>query len=80
MDADTVRWFKQNGGMKRENGDRFRQTLLSRGGSEDPLQQFKNFTGIEPDVAPLLERRGLNAGETKPASAPQDIPPEKPKS
>jgi peptidyl-dipeptidase Dcp len=64
--------------MTRENGDRFRRTLLSRGGSEDPLQQFKNFTGGEPDIAPLLERRGLN-GEKKPASAAEDIPPEKPK-
>ncbi|MDQ2658831.1 MAG: M3 family metallopeptidase [Verrucomicrobiota bacterium] len=79
LDADTVQWFKQNGGMKRENGDRFRQTLLSRGGSEDPLQQFKNFTGGEPDIAPLLERRGLTNPESKPAAAPQDIPPEKPK-
>jgi peptidyl-dipeptidase Dcp len=79
LDADTVQWIKQHGGMTRENGDRFRQTLLSRGGSEDPLQQFKNFTGGEPDIAPLLERRGLS-GDAKPASAPQDIPPEKPKS
>ncbi len=76
LDADTVKWFKQNGGLKRENGDRFRQTLLSRGGSEDALQQFKNFTGGEPDIAPLLERRGLD--ETSPTDAPGDIPPEKP--
>ncbi|MFL6596287.1 MAG: M3 family metallopeptidase [Chthoniobacterales bacterium] len=82
LDADTVRWFKQNGGMTRANGDRFRATLLSRGGSQDPLQQFKNFTGGEPDIAPLLERRGLvaSAGEGgKPAGAATDIPPEKAK-
>ncbi len=78
LDADTVQWFKQHGGMTRENGDRFRRTLLSRGGSEDPLQEFKNFTGGDPDIKPLLERRGLNS-ETAPASAPQDIPPEPPK-
>lgn len=77
LDADTVRWFKQNGGLKRENGDRFREKLLSRGGSQDALQQFRNFTGGEPDIAPLLERRGLDGG-TAPANAPQDIPPEKP--
>ena len=77
LDANTVKWFKENGGMTRANGDRFRRALLSRGGSEDPLQQFKNFTGGgEPDIAPLLERRGL-AGDSKPATAPQDIPPEK---
>ena len=61
LDADTVQWIKNNGGLKRENGDRFRKLLLSRGGSEDPLEQFKNFTGGEPVLAPLLERRGLDS-------------------
>jgi peptidyl-dipeptidase Dcp len=75
LDANTVKWIKENGGLKRENGDRFRNTLLSRGGSEDPLQQFKNFTGGEPNLAPLLERRGL-AGDKPAASASQDLPPE----
>ncbi|MGI8819470.1 MAG: M3 family metallopeptidase [Chthoniobacterales bacterium] len=75
LDADTVKWFKENGGLKRENGDRFRETLLSRGGSVDALQLFKNFTGGEPDVKPLLERRGL--ADAPPAAAASDIPPEK---
>ena len=82
LDANTVQWFKQNGGMTRANGDRFRQILLSRGGSEDALQQFKNFTGGEPDLKPLLERRGLTgAPDAQPnaADAPQDIPPDRPK-
>jgi len=60
LDADTVEWFKQNGGMTRENGDHFRQTLLSRGGSVDAMELFRNFRGAEPDIQPLLERRGLN--------------------
>jgi len=60
LDADTVEWFKQNGGMTRENGDRFRQTLLSRGNAEDAMVLFRNFTGADPDIQPLLERRGLN--------------------
>jgi len=60
LDADTVEWFKQNGGLKRENGDRFREMLLSRGGSEDAMTLFKHFRGAEPDIQPLLERRGLN--------------------
>ncbi len=59
MDADTVEWFKENGGMTRENGDYFRQTLLSRGGSEDAMTLFRNFRGREPEIQPLLERRGL---------------------
>ncbi|UTA48955.1 M3 family metallopeptidase [Simiduia sp. 21SJ11W-1] len=60
LDADTVEWFKENGGLKRENGDHFRKTLLSRGGSEDAMSVFKTFRGAEPNIEPLLERRGLN--------------------
>ncbi len=60
LDADTVEWFKANGGMKRENGDRFRQMLLSRGGAEDAMTVFRNFRGADPDIKHLLERRGLN--------------------
>ncbi|BFM10921.1 M3 family metallopeptidase [Simiduia litorea] len=60
LDADTVKWFNENGGLKRENGDHFRATLLSRGGSEDAMSIFKTFRGAEPNIAPLLERRGLN--------------------
>ena len=59
LDADSVEWFKENGGMLRENGDHFRQTLLSRGGAEDAMTLFANFRGREPDIQPLLERRGL---------------------
>ena len=59
LDADSVEWFKQNGGLTRKNGDHFRDTLLSRGGSEDAVTLFKNFSGREPYVEPLLVRRGL---------------------
>jgi peptidyl-dipeptidase Dcp len=61
LDADTVEWFKENGGMTRENGDHFRQTLLSRGGAEDAMKLYKNFRGRDPEIQPLLERRGLTA-------------------
>jgi peptidyl-dipeptidase Dcp len=60
LDADTVEWFKEKGGLKRENGDHFRKTLLSRGGSEEALILFKNFRGAEPNIKPLLDRKGLN--------------------
>ena len=60
LDADTVVWFKENGGMTRENGDHFRKTLLSRGGAEDAMVIFREFRGADPDIQPLLERRGLN--------------------
>jgi len=60
LDADTVEWIKEHGGLKRENGDCLRQTLLSRGGSADALGLFKNFVGRDPYVEPLLKRRGLD--------------------
>ena len=59
LDAQTVEWIKQNGGLTRANGDRFRSALLSRGGSRDALALFRDFTGAEPDIRPLLVRRGL---------------------
>jgi peptidyl-dipeptidase Dcp len=62
LDADTVEWIKEHGGLKRENGDRFREMLLSRGGSADALGLFKNFVGREPYIEPLLKRRGLEKG------------------
>ncbi len=62
LDANTVRWIKDNGGLKVENGDRFRATLLSQGGKKDALQLFKDFTGAEPKIEPLLEKRGLTGG------------------
>jgi peptidyl-dipeptidase Dcp len=60
LDADSVEWIKEHGGLKRENGARFRQTLLSRGGSADALSLFKNFVGRDPYIEPLLKRRGLD--------------------
>src|SRR5947209_404969 len=61
LDADTVEWIKEHGGLKRENGDRFRAMLLSRGGSADALGLFKNFVGRDPYIEPLLKRRGLDS-------------------
>lgn len=60
LDAGTVKWFKDNGGLSAANGQRFRDELLSRGGSVDATQLYRNFTGQEPDIEPLLERRGLD--------------------
>lgn len=61
LDADSVEWFKEQGGLSRKNGDHFRDTLLSKGGSQDALSMFKAFRGAEPNIQPLLDRRGLNA-------------------
>ena len=62
LDADTVEWFKENGGLTRSNGDHFRNTLLSRGGSVDSMQMFRDFRGRDADIQPLLRRRGLIKG------------------
>ncbi|NRR29898.1 M3 family metallopeptidase [Oxalobacteraceae bacterium] len=61
LDADTVEWFKESGGLQRKNGDWFRKTLLSRGGTDDALQLFRNFRGRDAKIEPLLDRRGLTA-------------------
>ncbi|WP_341941923.1 M3 family metallopeptidase [Microbacterium sp. LWH10-1.2] len=60
LDADTVDWFRENGGLTRENGDRFRDRLLGVGGSKDPLEAYRDFRGRDAEIAPLLKRRGLD--------------------
>ncbi|WZH36315.1 MAG: M3 family metallopeptidase [Microbacterium enclense] len=60
LDADTVEWFRENGGLTRANGDRFRQRLLGVGGSADPLAAYRDFRGRDAEIQPLLERRGLS--------------------
>ncbi|WP_417504196.1 M3 family metallopeptidase [Microbacterium sp.] len=59
LDADTVDWFRENGGLTRANGDRFRGRLLGVGGSKDPLQAYRDFRGRDAEIEPLLKRRGL---------------------
>jgi peptidyl-dipeptidase Dcp len=56
---DTGQWFHTHGGMTRANGDYLRTHILSRGRSEDPQLLFREFYGRAPDIAPLLEYRGL---------------------
>jgi peptidyl-dipeptidase Dcp len=61
LDANSRAWFRRNGGATRANGQRFRDTLLSRGDSAEALQQFRDFAGHEPRIEPLLDKRGLSA-------------------
>jgi len=61
LDANSTEWLKNNGGLTRANGDHFRSTLLSRGGSEDAMVLFRNFVGHDPKIEPLLRKRGLMA-------------------
>jgi peptidyl-dipeptidase Dcp len=59
LDADSVLWITENGGLDRETGQHFRDTILSRGGSKDAMELYQDFAGRIPGIEPLLERRGL---------------------
>jgi len=59
LDDDAFAWFVEHGGMTRANGQRFREMILSRGGTEDPATMYRAFRGRDPIVDPLLAQRGL---------------------
>ncbi|NII40391.1 peptidyl-dipeptidase Dcp [Curtobacterium flaccumfaciens] len=59
LDADTVEWFREHGGLSREAGERFARLVLGVGGAEDPLEAYRAFRGRDAEVGPLLRRRGL---------------------
>jgi len=59
LDQDSRKWFRNNGGLTRENGDHYRASVLSRGGTMDYFEMFQNFAGRQPDVTPMLESLGL---------------------
>ncbi|MGA8254987.1 MAG: M3 family metallopeptidase [Nocardioides sp.] len=59
MDADTVAWFGDHGGLSREAGQQFRDGLLGRGGSLDSMEVYRDFRGADPDLSHLLERMGI---------------------
>jgi peptidyl-dipeptidase Dcp len=62
LDDDAYAWFKENGGLTRENGLRFREMILSRGGTQDPATMYRGWRGRDPTVDALLEERGLKGG------------------
>ena len=59
LDDDAYQWFEDHGGLTRENGDRFRTMVLSRGNTEDLDKMYVNWRGAEPSVEPMLKSRGL---------------------
>jgi peptidyl-dipeptidase Dcp len=61
LDADSEEWFRENGGLTRENGERYRRYILAPGGSRDPMEMYRDFAGRDPDPSHLLRRRGLMA-------------------
>jgi len=59
LDADTAAFITANGGLTRDNGERFRRHLLAKGGSVDAMDSFRDYRGQDPDLRHLLTRRGL---------------------
>jgi peptidyl-dipeptidase Dcp len=59
LDDDAYGWFEAHGGLSRENGQRFRDMILSRGNTVDYGTMFRNFTGHDPKIEPMLKDRGL---------------------
>jgi len=59
LENDAFSWFKENGGLTRQNGQRFRDMVLSRGNTEDLGKMFRDFRGHDPDITPMLVNRGL---------------------
>ena len=64
LDHDAVAWFNERGGLTRENGQRFRDMILSKGGTEEPAAMYRAFRGRDPRIEPLLTQRGLDHAPT----------------
>ena len=64
LDDDAFAWFREHGGLTRENGARFRDMILSRGGTVDAATLYRNFRGRDPSVEALLEQRGLKSSDS----------------
>jgi peptidyl-dipeptidase Dcp len=62
---DAFVGFKEHGGLTRENGDRFRAMVLSRGNTEDLAKMYKDWRGQDPQIEPMLENRGLKDAPKK---------------
>lgn len=59
LDSDAFEAFKEHGLFDHATAESFRKNILERGGTEDPMVLYKKFRGAEPDIKPLLKRRGL---------------------
>ena len=60
LDRDSRQWFRDNGGLTRENGQHYRDTVIGRGGTMDYFEMYEKFAGRQPDVKYMIEARGLN--------------------
>jgi peptidyl-dipeptidase Dcp len=65
VEENVYDWFQSHGGMTRANGQRFRDLVLSKGHSQDYSVMFRNMTGHDPELSPLLKSRGLEPSPSK---------------
>jgi len=61
LDHDAFAWFIKHGGLTRENGQHYRDTVLSRGHTMDYAVMYRDFAGHDPEIGPMLEFRGVTA-------------------
>ena len=64
VDADAFQAFKEKGLFDKETATKFRKFILSTGGTDDPMALYKKFRGREPEIGPLLTRRGLTTTDS----------------
>ncbi|HDR2753207.1 TPA: peptidyl-dipeptidase Dcp [Enterobacter asburiae] len=58
---DGYQWFVEQGGLTRENGQKFREAILSHGNSTDLAELYRNWRGHDPKIEPMLDNRGLSS-------------------
>jgi peptidyl-dipeptidase Dcp len=67
---DAFQWFENHGGLTRENGQRFREMVLSQGNTQDLAAMYRAFTGHDPDINPYLIYYGLTPGTDPAVTSP----------
>jgi peptidyl-dipeptidase Dcp len=70
LGQDAFNWFQTHGGLTRENGQRFRDMVLSRGNTEDLAEMYRDWAGHDPSIQPYLDYYGLTGGTSTPSAAP----------
>lgn len=72
LDHDSRQWFRDNGGLTRANGDHYRRTVLSQGGTKELFQMYRDFRGRDPQIDALLSAKGLDGSSADAAADGSD--------
>jgi peptidyl-dipeptidase Dcp len=65
LDADAFAVFKKHGVFDKKTARSFRENILSKGGTENPMTLYKRFKGDEPTIDALLKRNGIKTTKTR---------------